>query len=113
MPKDRFVKEATTRLDLSDGDWLEVRTRLSYGQQMRMQAAGLDRHLDAPGPGGSGAPAGPRKVAVDLVAFQLARFRTYITRWSFVDPETGREAPVDEEHVLGLDADTAAEIEAV
>lgn len=106
MPKNRFIRATTTRLDLSDGDWIDVRDRLTWGQQMEMQAAGIERRQTL--------NAGGNDMNIDIVSFNLARLKTFIVAWSFTDPESESDAPVpvDDAHLRALDAATASEIEA-
>ena len=41
MAKFRFIKPDTTRLQLSEGDWIEVKKILTYGEQQRLSGAAL------------------------------------------------------------------------
>lgn len=45
----RFVKRITERVDLGDGDWVEIRTRFTYGDRMALQEKllGLSKESDA------------------------------------------------------------------
>lgn len=44
----RFVKRVTERIDLGDGDWVEIRTRFTYGDRLALQEKllGLSKEPD-------------------------------------------------------------------
>jgi len=74
MGKLRFEQPEIVRLQLSDGDWIEVRKRLSAGQNRRMHSAAFDK-LEGKG------------VTVDFALLGLARTIAYLLDWSFRDKE--------------------------
>ena len=43
MGKNRFVTPDTARVELSDGDWIEIKERLTYGEQQRLAGGALTR----------------------------------------------------------------------
>ena len=43
MARKYFVDAHTKRIDLSEGDWIEVRNELSYGENLRLSTAIMDR----------------------------------------------------------------------
>lgn len=101
--RSRFASGAAVRLALSDGDWVLVRSELTYGQQRRLAAAGLTG-LDAT------AAAGER-LRVDLAAYDLERLSTWLMDWSFTGSD-GERVDFSREAVEALHPDTAAEINA-
>ena len=103
MPRDAFADpDAVVRLELSEQDWLDVRQSLSWGQELRLQAAGIDLEL---GPSGR-----PQLKHVDLERIAVAKMLAWITAWSFT--RNGEPVPVDEAHLRGLRTDVAAEVNA-
>lgn len=78
MGRNRFVKPDTRRIELSDGDWIEIKKQLNVGEDRRYRAAGLKRLTGSPG---SNAAA----IDVDWGELALARVITYVVDWSFKD----------------------------
>lgn len=68
MPRPRVVLPSTERVDLSDGDWLELKRELAYGESLELSNAS---RLE----GGT----------IDLKDYYLLRAALYIVDWSFVD----------------------------
>ncbi len=102
MSRSRFVQPATVRLALSDGDWVEAKARLTYGEQSRLEAAAFG-NLKGIKPGQDA------EVGFDFAAFQLARLQVFIVAWSFRD-EQNRPVAVSRSAIEALDPDAAAEI---
>ncbi len=102
MSRSRFVQPATVRLALSDGDWVEAKARLTYGEQSRLEAAAFG-NLKGIKPGQDA------EVGFDFAAFQLARLQVLIVAWSFRD-EQNRPVAVSRSAIEALDPDAAAEI---
>jgi hypothetical protein len=95
--KPRFVfLTDTVRLPLSEGDWIEVRRSLSYGQTLDLLA---DTYRSADG----GAP------TFDAVRFPLAEMEAWLCGWSFTEP-SGDPVPVNAQTIRALDPATAQEI---
>lgn len=103
MRRNRFVVPTTVRLEISDGDWIEAKERLDFGEAQALAGAGLRQS----GSILSGQP----DVQLDLAAYKIARMVAYLVDWSFRD---GDDRPVDvsREAIRALDPATAAEIEA-
>jgi len=102
MGRNRFVTPETVRLSLSDGDWIEVKRRLTNGEARRLSTAGLAKSMAMGGE--------TKEVGVDWAEFSLARAATWIVEWSFEDD--GRRVPFSREALETLDEATAAEIDA-
>ena len=98
MGRNRFVAPLTVRLDLSDGDWIEVKERLTYGEQQRISSSGV-KYRDADG------------LVLDLEKSGVTRLLTWIADWSFVGPDD-KQRPVTKEAIWELDPGTAREIDA-
>lgn len=79
----RFVSIKSVRLDLSGGDWVEVKHQLSYGDMQRV--ASLTRG--------------------DFTAAELHLVAEYLLEWSFTD-EQGKAVPIgtDGEKLAALKA---------
>jgi hypothetical protein len=101
MSRNRFVTPDTVRLPLSDGDWIEVKQRLTNGERRRLNSAALGKSMPL--------GAAVTEIAVDFAEMGTARALTYIVDWSFEDD--GRRVPVSREAFLSLDEPTADEID--
>ncbi len=83
MTRNRFVSPETVRLELSDGDWIEVKRRLTYGESQRLASAGLtsvkgERPQDA-------------EVGIDLERYNLTKLEIWLTDWSLRDARDKRD----------------------
>jgi hypothetical protein len=75
MPsKFRFVTPDTRRLELSEGDWIEVKEQLTYAEQQRLSGAMLRTVKTA---------AGDNEMGVDFARYAVLRLQMYLTDWSF------------------------------
>ena len=102
----RFASHQTTRLDLSEGDWLEVRDELSFGRQQKLAGAGVGGLQ-----GFDGGDLANVRMEVDLAAFEIERILAWVTEWSFRDA-TGRPVDLNRSAVENLTPETAEEIKA-
>ena len=93
----RFVKPETVRLDLSEGDWIEIKRDLSRAEQIRLDTAGLGNRTGS-------------TVAIDYVAMAYARITTYLLDWSFKGPD-GKDAPITKAALENLSGETFDEID--
>ncbi len=100
----RFVKPETVRLDLSGGDWIEIKAALTNLEQRRMTTAGLRQETTL-----TGMTTG--QVNIDWVAAQMARQEAYLVEWSFRG-EDDKPVAVSRVTIGALDPDTSAEIDA-
>jgi len=103
--RNRFVKPETTTLELSEGDWIEVKLRLTNGERRQMNAAGLARTLKQQTPGSD------QEIGVDWPEFAIARAMAWIVDWSFTDV-VGNRIPFSRNAYLAIDTESADEIDA-
>ena len=96
--KSRFVRPETVNLDLSDGDWIEVKSRLTYGEQQSFAMGHLRYDSKT------------ERVEADLTESNIKRFATWIVDWSFVD-EDGKLVAVSKSAIANLDPEAADEID--
>ena len=96
--RNRFVSADTVRLDLSDGDWIEVKAQLTYAETVELQAAGVANTLQN------------GELTMDWVRYAQARINAWLVDWSFEDAAEKR-VPFTPQAVSTLDPDTAAEID--
>lgn len=99
MPRNRFVTPDTKRLDLSDGDWIEVKTRLSWGDILLIQSSSV-----------TGANFGTNEVGMDLRRAKMTRFMVWLTDWSFRDA-AGKPVKLSLDAIAELESGTAEEID--
>lgn len=97
--KCRFVQPETVRLDLSNDDWLEVKKRLTVGEERQAMAAVVGRINQD----------GSRSPNIEMLG--MAEAAIYIVDWSFTDANDKRvEFSLDA--LKQLDSDTYREIDA-
>jgi len=106
VPRDYFVNEdETTQLDLSDGDWIEVRNQLGYGEQQRLAGSVLGnvfmKDIDT----------GSAKVTIDLEKHNVERLFAWVVDWSFRDNQ-GKKVKVSRSSIARLLPDMVEEIDA-
>lgn len=102
MARNRFVQPNTVRLDLSDGDWIEVKERLTYVENQRLYG-GMVRSINT--------NQDINELGVDVARFNILRLETWIVDWSFRD-EHDKPVPVSRSAIENLDPDSAREIDA-
>ena len=103
MGRNRFIEDGDiVRLDLTDGDWVDVRRELDYGRQQRMATAGM-RSVSQPRDGEQ------PEIAIDWDRFSVARIEAWVTGWSFCD-KTGRPRQFTRANIERLHPATAQEI---
>lgn len=101
MGRNRFVDDQeTVRVDISDGDWIELKARLSFYDQNRLTGAGLQ---------GMKADDGEQEMTINWPDFNRTRIATWLVGWSFRDAK-GKAMPVNRANIDRLDSDTAEEI---
>lgn len=99
MGRNRFVAPKSVRLPLSDGDWIEIKERLSIGDARQATASFI----------GSYTKDGAR--TPNLETLGMGEVLAYLLDWSFRDAHD-KPVKVSLDAVKGLDLDTYAEIEA-
>lgn len=102
MSRNRFVLPNTVRAELSDGDWVEIKERLTYGEQQRLAGGALTKMSGA---------AGEASIDLDFERYNLLRMETWLVDWSFVGAN-GKPVKISRAAIAALDTDTAAEIDA-
>lgn len=103
MSRNRFVSPESVRLDISDGDWIEVKRQLTYQEEQELIGSviasmrpGKELKLES----------GP-----DYARAQIERLALWLLDWSFRDG-SDRPVPVNRDAIGVLDPDTAREIDA-
>ena len=116
MARSRFVSQQTVRLDISDGDWIEIKQRLSYGDEIKLQTAGI-AGVDA-GALFNGTDAATRneddrsaEARLDMQKWVVEQLIVWIVDWSFRD-DNDKPVRVTRDAIKQLDPDTAAEVQA-
>lgn len=95
----RFVAPGSRRLDLSDGDWIEIKKMLTAGEHKRVYGAGVTTsHADE-----------KVEVKVDMVESSFVRTLTYLTAWSL--ERDGKPVAISRSALEALDPDFYSEIE--
>lgn len=94
----RFVQPQVMRLDLSGGDWLDVRRELTVGEQRRAMAKAV-KSMRADG-----------RIEPDFQQVGKAEIAAYIVDWSFVDGNDKR-VPFTDDAIDNLTAAAYDEIE--
>jgi len=98
-----FVEPNTVRLELSDGEWVEVKEELTYGEQQRLSNAAMTRFQDASAP--------TPRIELDFERYQIIRLKTWLTDWS-AKGHDGKSIKITDESIRALRSDMAAEIDA-
>ena len=101
--RSRFVKPGVKRLNLSDGDWIEVKEKLTTGERESLKAAGVRsviRHQE---------DERIHEVGIDAGNFDLAKVKCWLTDWSLRD-ENDKHVRLSSEAIDALDPDTFDEI---
>ena len=98
MGKKRFIGIGTTKLDLSDGDWIEVKDELSYGEQLELSNASFV--------GQEGF-----RAIIDMSRYHLLRMEKYIVDWNLKDAQ-GKSVEINRTTLALLSQDAAEEINA-
>ena len=104
----RFAKPDTTKLDLGDGDWIEVRNELSVAEARELQ----DKSFEATQEFGDSDEKVKPKISINWSVFSLHRARAYITKWNAMD-EDGKPVSVSLDSLGALDEETMQRIEQV
>lgn len=72
----RFVAPETVRIDLADGDWIEIKKELTVGEHRRYLASGFKR-----------AASGGDEIEVDWGVRSLSLVEAYLVGWSARDKD--------------------------
>lgn len=96
MAKNRQVSIDLHRLDLSDGDWIEVKAELAYGEQLELQDAAMVIYEGL-------------RVRQEMAQYHLKRMELYIVEWSLKDNQD-RIMPITRDTLSLLRVEDAREI---
>lgn len=99
MGRNRFVTPETVRLDLTDGDWIEVKRDLTFAEREQITAAAFSPSV-----------AGP-EIGINWATAKIKRMLVWLVDWSFVDAR-GKSVAITQDSLGALDGETADEIEA-
>jgi hypothetical protein len=94
------------KLPLTEGDWIEIKPRLSTGEIQTIEAASLRAYRQTLAPGSPGAP----RVEVDLEAYGLVRNFVWLRDWSLKDADD-KPVTLTIQALAALDPDTTEEID--
>lgn len=109
-----FVKPEVVRLELSDGEWIEIKKRLTAGEQRQvttagmksMNTAGMDRESR------NDAENTNVNINIDWTAMMgMARAVMYLTDWSLRDVESDKPVELTPDAIRALDPDAFTEID--
>lgn len=98
MGRNRFVVPEKVRIPLSDGDWIEVKKRLSVGEARTAMASFIGTYR----PDGSRTP--------NAETLGMGQVIAYLIAWSFRDAED-RPVDLNVDAIKALDLPTYGEIE--
>lgn len=104
MARCRFVQPETVTIQLSEGYWIEVKKRLSVGEERYVMAQAL---------GAVNVQDGTRKPNLEVLG--MGEVAAYLVDWNFTDVK-GKPVPIDSEAaklaaIKGLDDETYDEID--
>lgn len=98
MARNRFVKPKTVRIDLSDGDWIEIKRELNAGEHREIFGR-MVKEMRA-----------GERATIDPELVGLTKLVGYIVAWSFED--NGKPVEVSADAIKSLDVETFAELSA-
>jgi hypothetical protein len=93
----RFVQGEITRITLSGGEWIDIKSELNAGEARRVFSS-LIKEMNA-----------GERMKLDPDRVGLTKLLGYLVGWSLLNSE-GRPEPLDESAIDNLDRDTYAEI---
>lgn len=107
--RNRFVVPTVVRKDLSDGDWIEIKKELAWGEQKDLEdsAVGTVAGIIPGSEDTSGVGVG-----LALGEYEITRLLTWIVEWSLVDT-AGKSVPVTRDSIRALYTEDANEISGV
>lgn len=73
MGKQRFIKPMVHRIDLTDGDWIEIKDRLTVGERKGILSKAARGGFSSDG----------QRVHLDATEAQFARVEAWLVDWSF------------------------------
>jgi len=102
--RSRFVRPETRRLELTDGDWITVKARLTAGEKRAMFAR-MYHEVERQN--------GTLQPVVDLARISFVRLSAYLVDWSLEFPIRGVPVDVVEAALRNLEDDDLTELLAV
>lgn len=111
MPRNRFVTPEVKRLDLSEGDWIEVKRRLNIAESKRIESSifrGIQGNQESLSKGAE-VTASDVELKIDPTGAYMTKLQVYLVAWSFVD-EQGKPVKLNNSSIENLDPDSADEI---
>lgn len=104
MGRNRFIGDKPpVRLELTDGDWIEVKERLTYGEEQRLASGAFDK-VSKPGDNEA-------EFSMNMERYNILRLSIWLVDWSFIGPK-GKPVRLSKEAIADLDPDTVTEIDA-
>lgn len=100
MARNRFVSLNVDRIQLSDGDWIEVKQDLNTGDQKKLEAAGFKPPIMIDG-----------KIItpIDWEVYELHRAVIFLTDWSFRNADD-KSVPLNLDSLNALEPESFKEI---
>lgn len=86
MSRNRFVDADTVKLDLTDGDWIEIKKELGVAERKRLEGSpmsGAHQQATADDPNAV-------EMSISWDKYFIIKLTTYIVDWSLVDKEGKR-----------------------
>lgn len=111
MARSAFVAPVTKQIFLPGDwseEWIEVKEKLSYGEEQRLASASLTSVQLAPGRTADDAT----QIGLDMEKHAIERIALYVTEWSLKD-HTGRVLPVTKQNIKNLDPSVAEMITSI
>lgn len=102
----KFVMPETVRLDLADGQWIEVKKYLSAVEEKRFRSAGMRRMTPRKGDDQEATS----EIEIDWAAMAFARVTTYLVDWSARKAD-GTKQPLTKDAIGQLDTESFEEID--
>lgn len=106
MPRPRTISAKNRpykHVELSDGDWINLKQKLNYGEASEL--------YDATYRSGLGVSGRTTQREVRMSEFNIQRIFIYTLAWSFIDDEN-KPLPLTVESIRSLDTETTEEIHA-
>ena len=97
-----FVKPESQRIDLTDGQWIEVKKYLTAGEELSVTQAFTAMR--------QGKEGDQPTVEIDMKRWRIQRCSVYLVKWSLTDWE-GKAVAVSEQALEALSGDRLREIE--
>lgn len=101
MGKNRFVDPDVVRIDIGDGDWIEVKKELTFGEHSDSQAA-LIKEVRADG-----------RVTPDFAMISKAEVLAYLVDWSFMRGDKKIKIETDQQKLAAINGLRPADMDIV